>query len=80
MPLLAIIAYRLPKIGIMLGILMIIGNILLNMHYTYKYNLQIGLLSPHNYMLLQTIIARPWTKIQNVAQGVFTAMILRRIM
>lgn len=53
---------------------------MLNMHYTYKFDLKIGFLDVHNYYLMQSIVAKPWSKLQNIAQGVFTAMIYRRIL
>ena len=79
-PLVSIVAFKYPSVGVVLGMTLILINILLNMHYTYVHDLKIGFLDIHNYYLLQSIVAKPWSKLQNVAQGVFTAMIYMRIL
>ena len=66
--------------AVLVGIVLICTNIALNMHYTYKYHLRIGFLDIANYYLLQSIIAKPWSKLQNMAQGVWAAMIYREIL
>lgn len=76
----AILAYKLPTMAVLLGVALIFTNIALNMLYTYKYHLKIGFLDISNYFLLQSIIAKPWSKLQNVAQGVWTAMMYRQIL
>mgnify|MGYP007132295243 CR=1 FL=1 len=62
-PIVAVISYKFPILGTLLGLVLIMTNILLNMHYTYKYDLKIGFLDVHNYYLLQSIIAKPWSKL-----------------
>lgn len=43
------LAYKLPAMAILLGMILICANIVLNMHYTYKYHLKIGFLDIYNY-------------------------------
>lgn len=76
-PLIAVISYKAPYLGVLLGIALVFANIGINMIYTFEYHLKIGFLDISNYYLLQSIIAKPWTKLQNVAQGVWTAMLYR---
>ena len=59
---------------------MITGNVLLNVYYTYKYDLTIGLIDVNNYYLLQSIISKPWTKLQNVGHGALLAMWYMRVL
>ena len=65
-PFLAIIFYKSNLAGVMISILFICANIAINMYYTYQYGLTIGLLDHGQYYLMQTIISKPWTKLQNV--------------
>jgi len=53
-------------LGILVSLGMVAGNILINMHYVKKYQLTIGLLNSGNYFLMQGIMAKPWSHIQNV--------------
>jgi hypothetical protein len=57
----------------MLCIFLIFGNVLINMYYTSVYDLRIGMITVHNYFLLSSILAKPWTKLANVALGMLLA-------
>lgn len=59
---------------------MIISNILINIHYSFLYNLRIGLISTYNYFLFQSIISKPWTKLANVAFAIILADIYMQIL
>jgi len=51
-PFLAMICWKLPILGFLMSVSMIIGNVFINMYYTKKYNLTIGLIDVNNYYLL----------------------------
>ena len=52
---------------------MIFTNVWINMYYTSVYDLKIGMITVHNYFLLSSILAKPWTKLANVAYGMLLA-------
>lgn len=63
-PIIAILLHKIPMVyGVIVCLLMIFVNIGINMYYTYKYDLTIGLIDVGNYYLLETIIMKPWTKL-----------------
>ena len=75
----AIIAYKNKKLAVIICLALVAANMAVNISYVYKYNLKAGFLHVNNYYLLQSIIAKPWTKLQNLGQGVIMALIYRRI-
>jgi len=79
-PLLAIVAYKHPRLSVFIGILLIAANMAINFAYAMKYHLKIGLLHIANYYLLQGIMAKPWSHLQNIAQGIMLAQIYRRVL
>ena len=50
------------------------------MYYTYVYDLRIGMITVHNYFLLSSVLAKPYTKLANVAFGVMLAGIYMQIL
>jgi len=60
MPFLAIIAYKFPKIGFLLGFVLIFVNMAINFITSYHYDLKLGFLHAKNVNLLQGIIGKPW--------------------
>jgi hypothetical protein len=79
-PFLAIIYWKYPLIGFLGCLNMILINVVVNMYYTYHYDLKIEFLQATNYYLLQAIISKPWTKLQNVAQGLMLARFYMRLL
>lgn len=79
-PPLAIVFYKSPTFGVIISFIMIFANIAINMLYTYEYGLTIGVINHGQYYLLQAIIGKPWTKLQNVAFAGLMAIIYRRIL
>ena len=79
MPFLAIIAYKTKWVAIALSFGLIGVNAYVTWYYVTKYDLKAGFLAVNNYYLLQSIIAKPWTKLQNVGQGLIMAIIYRKI-
>jgi hypothetical protein len=72
-PLLAIIQWKAPLLGLFMSLVMIADNILVNMILTKQNDFKIGMLSTSNYYFPQDIVTKPWTKIQNVGQAMILA-------
>lgn len=79
-PLFAIICWKSPVMGTLMSFGLIVANVFINMHYSMKYDLTIGLIDVNNYYLLQSIISKPWTKLQNVGHGALLAMWYTRVL
>lgn len=69
-PILAIIYWKVPIIGFLMCIGLIVANGIINFHYADKYQLKIGILTHFNWYLLQTIICKPWTKLAPLGAGI----------
>jgi hypothetical protein len=74
-PLLAIIQWKAPVLGLFMSLGMIADNILVNMILTQQNGFKIGFLSTGNYYFPQDIVTKPWTKLQNVGQAMILAQI-----
>lgn len=62
-PLFAVLAFKYPLCGSITSLFLIMANVVMNMLYTYWYDLKIGYLNVNNYYFLGTIIAKPWMHI-----------------
>jgi hypothetical protein len=62
-PILAMIQWKAPILGLFLSLIMILDNIMINMIFTERNGFKIGMLSAHNYYFAQDIITKPWTKL-----------------
>ena len=51
-PFIAVLLWKLPKVGITFCFMMIIANLFINYFITQKYDLKIGFADVHNYFLL----------------------------
>ena len=72
-PILAMIQWKAPALGLFLSIVMILDNIMVNMLLTERNGFKIGMLSSYNYYFAQDIITKPWTKLQNIGQAIILA-------
>jgi hypothetical protein len=72
-PFIAIVFYKSESGGLVICFLLMVANFLINMHYTFKYDLKIGFINVNNYNLLTGIIGKPWTKLYDVALGFMLA-------
>ena len=76
-PFLAIIAYKVPFVAILLSLGLIFANAVVTIYYVDKYDLKAGFMAVENFNLLTGIIGKPWTKLQNIGQGIIFALIYR---
>ena len=72
-PFVAIALWKSETGGYLLCLALIFANVAINMAYTIKYDLKMGFLHINNYYLLEAIIAKPWTKLQNLGFGCMAA-------
>mmetsp|Transcript_2676 Transcript_2676/g.4502 ORF Transcript_2676/g.4502 Transcript_2676/m.4502 type:complete len:478 (-) Transcript_2676:445-1878(-) len=79
-PFIAMVYWKSAVAGNTLSGLLIVANMLLNMHYTFKYDLKIGFVHVNNYYLMEGIIAKPWTKLSNVGHGFIMAHLYIQIL
>ena len=78
-PFIAIIAYKAPFVAILFSLALIFANAVVTVYYVDKYDIKAGFMAVDNYYLLTGIIGKPWTKLQNIGQGIIFALIYRNI-
>lgn len=79
-PFISMIIWKVPVLGILICLALIVGNFFINFAIAQHYGLKIGFLHHDNYFLLQGIIAKPWTKISCIGFGVLLAYIYHNIL
>jgi peptidoglycan/LPS O-acetylase OafA/YrhL len=72
-PFVAIAFKKSAIVGLVVCQALIALNIMINMGYAYIYGLKIGLLHKNNFHILETVVMKPWTKLQNVGFGCIAA-------
>lgn len=59
-PIVSMVLWKIPALGYVLCIILIMFNITYNMYMTNLYNLKVGFINVHNWEMLQAVIGKPW--------------------